>query len=163
MRNKQGRQVLLQVPSEDLSSEKKKDQWSRNRATRRSQLQFHFRKDRFPPREVVFINLAYRANEFPHLPSEYQGSCWDFAGTKPPAGRRKHLFARRTVSGAAIIRAILRASPRTRCEYCSSILPPLICQITLALEKGMLVSDLGVNGRSRAHGVRVSRKTTRLN
>lgn len=152
MRNKQG--IFAKVPSKDLSSEKR---INGRVIARRSQLQFRFQKDRFPPREVVFINLAYRAGESPLLPSEYQGSCRDFAGTKPDGGSiysAENGFRRGYYT---------RDAPRTRREYCSSILPPLICQITLALEKGMLVSDLGVNGRSRAHGVRVSRKTTRLN
>lgn len=107
---------------------------------------FRFQKDRFPPFEVVFINLAYRPGESPLL-IECQGSCRDFAGTKLPplpASRRgaaEALILWRTVS------SYYTRDP-SRCECCSSILSPLICQITLALEEGTLVSDFGVNGRS---------------
>lgn len=144
------------------------DRWSRNRSTLSTVvlLSKGFRSSRFPPCEVVFINLAYRPGESPPFLSSVKGRTgilW--AQSRPcclPDGG-KHLFHGERFP-ARLLYARSFASLRTRdANIVHRFSRPLICQIILALEKGTLVSDLGVNGRSRAHGVRVSRKTTRLN
>lgn len=95
-----------------------------------------------------------------------RGSCRDFTGTKAAfAVRMEALIPWRTVSGAAIIRAILHVASNTaRILFTDPWL--LICQIIHIHEKDALVSDLGarMDVGARAYGMyRVSRETTRLN
>jgi len=142
------------------------DRWSRNCALNCG---FAFRRISFisfSSMRSCIHKLGLSARESPPFLSSVKGRTGILWAQSRPcclSDGRKHLFhGERFPAQLLYVRAF--ASLQTRdANIVHRSSRPLICQIILALEKGTLVSDLGVNGRSRAHGVRVSRKTTRLN